>query len=149
MKTHKQIISAIVLAPVIVLFISLYSIAALFLKDCLSDFLYENFILYIPISILNLLIIITIIILPTVFVTRKFGVKPLHTIGSCFIVYILYTVIPFVPFISIRVTGNIVATLRCISSLREVVSVSIFIGIVMFVTCLITTHRMKKYNEAA
>ena len=148
MKKHKQTISAIILAPVIVLFISAYSVAALLLTDCFSDFLYENSSLYKLISFLNILIIAAIVVLPTVFVTIKFGINPFQTIISFVIIFILYSAVPFLPFYFVQVTENIIATTRCIALWQEAASIALFSGVLMFITCLITTHRMKKYRRA-
>ncbi|MBE6880891.1 MAG: hypothetical protein E7490_08690 [Ruminococcaceae bacterium] len=146
MKKHKQTISAIVLGLVIVLFISLYSIAALLLTDCFSDFLYENSSLYKLISFLNVLIIAAIVVLPTVFVTIKFGINPFQTIISFVIIFILYKTIPFLPFYFVQVTENIIATTRCITLWQEAASIALFSGVLMFVTSLIVTNRLKKHN---
>lgn len=146
MKKHKQTISAIVLGLVIVLFISLYSVAALLLTDCFSDFLYENSGLYKLISFFNVLIIAAIVVLPTVFVTIKFGINPFQTIISFVIIFILYKTFPFLPFYFVQVTENIIATTRCITLWQEAASITLFSGVLMFVTCLITTNRMKKHN---
>ncbi len=137
MKPNKQIISAIVLAPVIVLLISVYSSVALGLMDNTEKFLYDNFFLYTPISILSTLILIALTALPTVFVTRKFGIKPVHTVLSCVIIYVLYTVIPLLPVAYIEVSGSTVAIGLGVSLWTQAVGVSLSIGAVMFIFCFI------------
>ena len=96
MRQSKQIISAVILAPVIVLLISVYSNVVHILFNQLSDFFYENHFMFIPLSVINILVLVALVFLPTLFVTRKFRIKPIHTIISCVIIYLIYSVLMFI-----------------------------------------------------
>lgn len=78
MRQSKQIISAVILAPVIVLLISVYSNVVHILFNQLSDFFYENHFMFILLSVINILVLVALVFLPTLFVTRKFRIKPIQ-----------------------------------------------------------------------
>ena len=143
MRQSKQVISAIILAPVIVLLISVYSNVVHILFNQLSDFFYENHFMLIPLSAINILALVALVFLPTLFVTRKFRIKPIHTIISCVIIYLIYSVVPFLPFVFIEISGYFSSVSYVLSSWTEVLVVSFIAGIIMFVTCYIANRKKK------
>ena len=143
MRQSKQVISAIILAPVIVLLISVYSNVVHILFNQLSDFFYENHFMLIPLSAINILALVALVFLPTLFVTRKFRIKPIHTIISCVIIYLIYSVVPFLPFVFIEISGYFSSVSYVLSSWIEVLVVSFIAGVIMFVTCYIANRKKK------
>ncbi len=144
MRQSKQIISAVILAPVIVLLISVYSNVVHILFNQLSDFFYENHFMFIPLSVINILVLVALVFLPTLFVTRKFRIKPIHTIISCVIIYLIYSVVPFLPFVFIEISGYFSSVSYVLSSWIEVLVVSFIAGVIMFVTCYIANRKKDK-----
>ncbi|MBQ8790873.1 MAG: hypothetical protein IJZ51_06150 [Ruminiclostridium sp.] len=144
MRQSKQIISAVILAPVIVLLISVYSNVVHILFNQLSDFFYENHFMFIPLSVINILVLVALVFLPTLFVTRKFRIKPIHTIISCVIIYLIYSVVPFLPFVFIEISGYFSSVSYVLSSWIEVLVVSFVAGVIMFVTCYIANRKKDK-----
>ena len=143
MRQSKQVISAIILAPVIVLLISVYSNVVHILFNQLSDFFYENHFVLVPLSIINVLILVALTIFLTFFATRKFRIKPIHTIISCVIIYLIYSVVPFLPFVFIEISGYFSSVSYVLSSWIEVLVVSFIAGVIMFVTCYIANRKKK------
>ncbi len=143
MRQSKQIISAVILAPVIVLLISVYSNVVHILFNQLSDFFYENHFMLIPLSVINILVLVALVFFPTLFVTRKFRIKPIHTIISCVIIYLIYSVVPFLPFVFIEISGYFSSVSYVLSSWIEVLVVSFIAGVIMFVTCYIANRKKK------
>lgn len=143
MRQSKQIISAVISAPVIVLLISVYSNVVHILFNQLSDFFYENHFMLIPLSVINILVLVALVFLPTLFVTRKFRIKPIHTIISCVIIYLIYSVVPFLPFVFIEISGYFSSVSYILSSWIEVLVVSFIAGVIMFVTCYIANRKKK------
>lgn len=141
MRQSKQIISAVILAPVIVLLISVYSNVVHILFNQLFDFFYENHFMFIPLSVINILVLVALVFLPTLFVTRKFRIKPIHTIISCVIIYLIYSVVPFLPFVFIEISGYFSSVSYILSSWIEVLVVSFIAGVIMFVTCYIANRK--------
>ncbi len=158
MKPNKQIIAAIVLAPAVVLIVAGYSLLADALLDSLFEALYIGLEIYDPmiwfyhiLSKLNVLILDVIIALPVIFATKKFGIKPVHIIGSTLIIYVLYAVVPLLPVLYIRVftNGQIVIKMG-VDTWQRAVAVSVSIGIIMFAMCLIVnkiTEKRRKKDE--
>ena len=144
MRQSKQIISAVILAPVIVLLISVYSNVVHILFNQLSDFFYENHFMFIPLSVINILVLVALVFLPTLFVTRKFRIKPIHTIISCVIIYLIYSVVPFLPLVFIEISGYFSSVSYVLSSWIEVLVVSFIAGVIMFVTCYIANRKKDK-----
>lgn len=144
MRQSKQIISAVILAPVIVLLISVYSNVVHILFNQLSDFFYENHFMFILLSVINILVLVALVFLPTLFVTRKFRIKPIHTIISCVIIYLIYSVVPFLPFVFIEISGYFSSVSYVLSSWIEVLVVSFIAGVIMFVTCYIANRKKDK-----
>ena len=141
MKPNKKIISAVILAPVIVLLISIYSNVVHILFNQLSDFFFENHFVLVPLSIINTLILVALTFLPTFFATRKFKIKPVHTIISCVIIYLIYSVAPFLPFVFIEISGYFSSFSYVLSTWVEVLGVSFAAGVIMFITCLIANRK--------
>ena len=97
----------------------------------------------IPLSAINILALVALVFLPTLFVTRKFRIKPIHTIISCVIIYLIYSVVPFLPFVFIEISGYFSSVSYVLSSWIEVLVVSFIAGVIMFVTCYIANRKKK------
>ena len=157
MKPNKQIIAAIILAPVVVLIVAGYSLLADALLDSLLKAFYVELATNNPIiwlwhilSKVNVLILDIIIALPVFFATKKFGVKPLHIIGSTLIIYVLYAVVPLLPVLYTRVyTNGLIVTKMGVDTWQRAVAVSLSFGVIMFATCLIITKISEKRIKKA